>query len=75
MSNETIATEVLAASLGGAISASILYPLEVLKTKMQAADHSTSSSTSDDDDNDDDDNDKESVVSFGFGFREVTLVA
>jgi adenine nucleotide transporter 17 len=59
MSNETIATEVLAASLGGAISASILYPLEVLKTKMQAADHSTSSSTSDDDDNDDDDNNKE----------------
>jgi len=33
---DTIATEVISASLGGAISASILYPLEVLKTKMQA---------------------------------------
>jgi hypothetical protein len=32
---ETIASEVLSASLGGAISASVLYPLEVLKTKMQ----------------------------------------
>lgn len=38
MPNETIASEVLAASVGGAISASILYPLEVLKTKMQAVD-------------------------------------
>ena len=38
MSNhtDTIASEVLSASMGGAISASILYPLEVLKTKMQA---------------------------------------
>lgn len=37
MSNQdTIASEVIAASLGGAISASVLYPLEVLKTKMQA---------------------------------------
>lgn len=36
-SNETIASEVLAASLGGMISASALYPLEILKTKMQAA--------------------------------------
>lgn len=43
----TIVSEVIAASLGGAISASILYPLEVLKTKMQASDNST------DDDNDD----------------------
>mmetsp|Transcript_4430 Transcript_4430/g.5128 ORF Transcript_4430/g.5128 Transcript_4430/m.5128 type:complete len:310 (+) Transcript_4430:79-1008(+) len=33
---ETIISEVLSASVGGAISASILYPLEVLKTKMQA---------------------------------------
>lgn len=33
---DTIASEVIAASLGGAISASVLYPLEVLKTKMQA---------------------------------------
>lgn len=35
--DERIASEVIAASLGGAISASVLYPLEVLKTKMQAA--------------------------------------
>lgn len=34
---DTIASEVLSASLGGAVSASILYPLEVLKTKMQAS--------------------------------------
>lgn len=36
MPEETITSEVLAASLGGAISAGILYPLEVLKTKLQA---------------------------------------
>ena len=35
---DTIASEVLSASLGGAVSASILYPLEVLKTRMQADD-------------------------------------
>eukprot|EP00980_Cylindrotheca_fusiformis_P007644 scaffold1605_cov141-Cylindrotheca_fusiformis.AAC.7 len=34
---DTIASEVLSSSLGGAVSASILYPLEVLKTKMQAS--------------------------------------
>jgi solute carrier family 25 (peroxisomal adenine nucleotide transporter), member 17 len=33
---ESIASEVIAASLGGAVSATVLYPLEVLKTKMQA---------------------------------------
>mmetsp|Transcript_11174 Transcript_11174/g.30915 ORF Transcript_11174/g.30915 Transcript_11174/m.30915 type:complete len:305 (-) Transcript_11174:409-1323(-) len=38
MTEDTIASEVLSASLGGAISASILYPLEVLKTRMQALD-------------------------------------
>lgn len=43
---ETILSEVIAASLGGAISASILYPLEVLKTKMQAADNNSSTSSS-----------------------------
>ena len=37
MTEETIASEVLAASIGGAISAGVLYPLEVLKTKMQAS--------------------------------------
>lgn len=34
--SESIASEVLSASLGGAVSATVLYPLEVLKTKMQA---------------------------------------
>ena len=37
MTEETIVSEVLAASIGGAISAGVLYPLEVLKTKMQAS--------------------------------------
>ena len=38
MSNDTesILAEVVSASLGGAFSASALYPLEVLKTRMQA---------------------------------------
>ena len=35
---DTIASEVISSSLGGVLSASILYPLEVLKTKMQAGD-------------------------------------
>ena len=38
---DTIASEVLSASLGGAVSASILYPLEVLKTRMQASNDKT----------------------------------
>ena len=46
--NDTILSEVLSASIGGAVSASILYPLEVLKTRIQAADG----------DDDDDNNDK-----------------
>lgn len=33
---DTIASEVLSASLGGAFSTTALYPLEVLKTRMQA---------------------------------------
>lgn len=33
---DTILSEVLSASIGGAVSASILYPLEVLKTRIQA---------------------------------------
>lgn len=36
MPKESILAEVVAASVGGAFSASALYPLEVLKTKMQA---------------------------------------
>jgi hypothetical protein len=47
---ETIMSEVVAALLGGTISASILYPLKVLKTTMQAEDQGN------DDDDDDDDN-------------------
>lgn len=35
-SKNNLASEVIAASVGGAISASILYPLEVVKTQMQA---------------------------------------
>jgi len=52
MPNESILGEVVAASVGGAFSASALYPLEVLKTKMQAKskeeneDSSSSSSSS-----------------------------
>ena len=47
--SDTIASEALSASLGGAFSSAVLYPLEVLKTRMQA----------DDNDKGDDDNDKE----------------
>jgi len=36
---DTIASEALAAAVGGAISSGVLYPLEVLKTRMQADDH------------------------------------
>jgi solute carrier family 25 (peroxisomal adenine nucleotide transporter), member 17 len=36
MTEESIISEVLAASLGGAVAAATLYPLEVLKTKLQA---------------------------------------
>jgi len=35
-SSESILAEVIAASIGGSIAASVLYPLEVLKTKLQA---------------------------------------
>ena len=48
MSNDTesILAEVVSASLGGAFSASTLYPLEVIKTKMQAETSSGPSSDS-----------------------------
>mmetsp|Transcript_6554 Transcript_6554/g.9967 ORF Transcript_6554/g.9967 Transcript_6554/m.9967 type:complete len:379 (-) Transcript_6554:112-1248(-) len=36
MTEPTITSEVIAAALGGAISSGVLYPLEVLKTKIQA---------------------------------------
>jgi len=35
-SSESVLAEVVAASIGGSFSASVLYPLEVLKTKLQA---------------------------------------
>lgn len=38
--NESIVSEVVAASLGGAISAAALYPLEIVKTRIQANDSS-----------------------------------
>jgi hypothetical protein len=50
---DTIASEVISASLGGAVSTSILFPLEVLKTKMQAEDN-----------NDDEDGEKEGMVDY-----------
>lgn len=50
---ETIASEVISASLGGAISASVLYPLEVLKTKMQAENKASSDQEKVDEDNED----------------------
>jgi adenine nucleotide transporter 17 len=39
--NDTITSEILSSSFGGAVSTSILYPLEVLKTKMQVSDDDT----------------------------------
>ena len=56
---ESVASEVVSAMVGGMFSASALYPLEVLKTRMQAESKPTSnpqeetttdSSTDDDDD-------------------------
>ena len=42
---ESVVVEVVSASVAGAFSASALYPLEVLKTKMQAESKATSNST------------------------------
>lgn len=57
---ESVASEVVSAMVGGMFSASALYPLEVLKTRMQAESKVTTSSgnnpqeeTTDDDDDDD----------------------
>jgi hypothetical protein len=36
MQQVSVATEVLSASLGGLLSASLLYPLEVIKTQLQS---------------------------------------
>mmetsp|Transcript_33590 Transcript_33590/g.44512 ORF Transcript_33590/g.44512 Transcript_33590/m.44512 type:complete len:184 (-) Transcript_33590:19-570(-) len=50
MPDESILVEVVSASLGGAFSASALYPLEVLKTKMQAEPSSKKSTSGDGED-------------------------
>lgn len=42
--SESIASEVVSAMVGGMFSASALYPLEVLKTRMQAESKGGSSS-------------------------------
>ena len=41
--SESIASEVVSAMVGGMFSASALYPLEVLKTRMQAESKGSSS--------------------------------
>ena len=41
--SESVASEVVSAMVGGMFSASALYPLEVLKTRMQAESKSTTS--------------------------------
>ena len=47
--SESVASEVVSAMVGGMFSASALYPLEVLKTRMQAESKSTTSSKNNDD--------------------------
>lgn len=42
--SESVASEVVSAMVGGMFSASALYPLEVLKTRMQAETKATASS-------------------------------
>jgi solute carrier family 25 (peroxisomal adenine nucleotide transporter), member 17 len=71
---EDIVSEVLSASIGGAISASMLYPLEVLKTKMQAEttsskktdanDEGNAENEGDEEDDDDDDLTKLNMVDY-----------
>lgn len=48
---QSLLAEAASASVGGAVSASVLYPLEVLKTKMQAVSSGASSKPSTDDAN------------------------
>ena len=59
---ESILAEVVAGSVGGMFSASALYPLEVLKTKMQA-DESASSSSKTGSNEDEEDGEQESSSS------------
>ena len=62
--NDTIASEALAAAAGGAISSGVLYPLEVLKTRMQADDATVDDSDIDGDgDGNDDDTGKDKTGS------------
>ncbi len=58
---ESIAAEVVSASLAGAFSASALYPLEVLKTKMQAESKCNDTNDDNNEDADDADDDVEIV--------------
>ena len=60
--SESIASEVISASLGGVVSASILYPLEVLKTKMQAE----TKKDDDDGDNDNEEDDRSNYTMFQY---------
>ena len=46
--SESVASEVVSAMVGGMFSASALYPLEVLKTRMQAESKSTTSKNKED---------------------------
>ena len=46
--SESVASEVVSAMIGGMFSASALYPLEVLKTRMQAESKSTTSKNKED---------------------------
>ena len=47
--SESVASEVVSAMIGGMFSASALYPLEVLKTRMQAESKSTTSKNKEED--------------------------
>jgi hypothetical protein len=52
---ESVASEVVSAMVGGMFSASALYPLEVLKTRMQAESKVTSGNNPQEETTDDDD--------------------
>jgi adenine nucleotide transporter 17 len=58
-STQSITAEVLSAAIGGIISASALYPLEVIKTKLQAAECGSTNTSNDIDNKTEDDNDKD----------------
>lgn len=52
---ESVASEVVSAMVGGMFSASALYPLEVLKTRMQAESKVSGNNPQEETDDDDDD--------------------